>query len=48
MCNFLVDISTSILNIIMNLGKSNDWMQNTLRMMNTYQKKKKKKMKHFN
>ena len=26
----------------MNLGKSNDWMQNTLRMMNTYQKKKKK------
>lgn len=42
MCNFLVDISTSILNIIMNLGKSNDWMQNTLRMMNTYQKKKKK------
>ena len=43
MCNFLVDISTSILNIIMNLGKSNDWMQNTLRMMKTKQKKKKKK-----
>ena len=45
MCNFLVDISTSILNMIMNLGKSNNWMQNTLRMTNTYLKKKKKKKK---
>ena len=47
MCNFLVDISTSILNMIMNLGKSNNWMQNTLRMTNTYLKKKKKKNETF-